>query len=294
MNIYTISNNFSSKGATISRKKVHDYEIISIEVGEYGRGRREDSIIVDEKLIDKKEITFSVIENAHDCKSFSYKDGIGIYHSNFENEEPSIEKFSEEGFRNELKKYPGYVPLKKEKKIVSPIEIGEYCDGIVRKENGKDICDRYATIEYYIQMEKQIIEKADLGATKSGKPKLFPEKKKDENQVLVVFKTGIGYRGHNKHCGDLAPGHTYEEDFSSEKWLPFPGKILATGEIAQGAAGRMGSGSQIIALLKVGDIVSICLSGRMYGRPNIHHVWVKNVDEIIIMTPDDRMATDAF
>ena len=86
---------------------------------------------------------------------------------------------------------------------------------------------------------------ANIGETKSGKPKIFQTLgSTDHTQAICVFETPIGFRGGNSHTGARADDWTEE----SPKFLPFPAKILASGEIAQGTAGAMGSGQQHIAL----------------------------------------------
>lgn len=56
------------------------------------------------------------------------------------------------------------------------------------------------------------------------------------------------------------------------KYADFPGKILVQGQIAQGDAGRMGSGSQYIALLNPYDVVRVKYSGRLYGAPSTDYL----------------------
>src|SRR5690606_38823678 len=48
---------------------------------------------------------------------------------------------------------------------------------------------------------------------------------------------------------------------------PFPGEVLCEGIIAQGAAGRMGSGSQLVAVMPANVVFRTGYSGRLYGEP---------------------------
>jgi len=52
---------------------------------------------------------------------------------------------------------------------------------------------------------------------------------------------------------------------------PFPGQVLVRGTIAQGAAGRMGCGEQIIAVIPAGKVFRTAYSGRLYGTPSAHY-----------------------
>jgi len=100
---------------------------------------------------------------------------------------------------------------------------------------------------------------ASIGKTRSGRPKLIARPEPNTNDaVIVVLRTPIGFRGNNKHCGKT------EQD-------PFPGNVLTRGIIAQGAAGRMGSGDQLIALVPKGKVWSIHIGGRRYGAPHTYY-----------------------
>src|SRR5690606_19703593 len=127
---------------------------------------------------------------------------------------------------------------------------------------------------------------ATIGTTKARRPKLFQVESVDTLEKCVcVLRTMIGYRGSNSHTGDLKeeywiPGRVWREDitnllgyeklkFSKDEAIsiakrldftwdfvferdaefrPFPGEILCEGVIAQGDAGRMGSGEQLVAV----------------------------------------------
>ena len=116
--------------------------------------------------------------------------------------------------------------------------------------------------------ERVSIFHCTLGETKSGKPKIIQTLgSTDHNQALVVLKTPIGFRGGNSHTGGRADDWTEE----NPKYLPFPAKILASGQIAQGTAGAMGSGSQYVAIVPAKTIFRTRISGRLYGAEGTHY-----------------------
>lgn len=90
----------------------------------------------------------------------------------------------------------------------------------------------------------------------------------DNSHAIVVFRTGIGYRGGNRHE------------------FPQGCQTLARGVIAQGAAGRMGSGEQYIVLLPKNARVLVKRSGRLYGSPPAHYVWFDG-QKMHVATPDE-------
>ena len=74
---------------------------------------------------------------------------------------------------------------------------------------------------------------------------------------------------------------------------PFPGKILAEGVVAQGAAGRMGSGRQLVAVLDKGAIVTVTYQGRRYGSPKLRfYFW--NGENLVTATQEEREIADLF
>jgi len=75
-----------------------------------------------------------------------------------------------------------------------------------------------------------------------------------EDEYLVVLLGWIGFRGSN------ALTDSEGEALGREV-------VLAEGRIAQGAAGRMGSGSQWLLKVKPGDLLRYQVSGRLYGEP---------------------------
>lgn len=161
------------------------------------------------------------------------------------------------------------------------------------------------------------ISAAQIGQSHSGKPKLFAADTPDcTEKAIVVFRTDIGFRGGNDHTGDLTgwrcanylcgkaedelpmpetcPG-CGKKKASNEMWgkgmmnryAEFPGEILITGIIAQGGAGRMGSGSQLIALIPRGVVFRTSYTGRLYGNPAAHYMEFDG-KTIISMTRKER------
>ena len=135
---------------------------------------------------------------------------------------------------------------------------------------------------------------ASIGTTKAGKPKFFTAEKADSDEfVLAVMPTPIGFRGSNNHTGDRSGT---EKDYSGSdiiKFLPFPGEIIADGVIAQGTAGRAGSGTQVIAKIPKGQVFRTGYSGRLYGGPPAHY-YLWDCERVIAATWDERTAADLF
>ena len=125
---------------------------------------------------------------------------------------------------------------------------------------------------------------ATVGTTKSGKPKLFQAEDTDTtDRCICVFRTKIGFRGGNSHTGDRL----------GDEFLPFPGEVLCEGIIAQGAAGRMGSGKQLVAVIPAGIVFRTGYSGRLYGAPSSHY-YVYRDGQILSATWQEREVSDIF
>jgi len=76
-----------------------------------------------------------------------------------------------------------------------------------------------------------------------------------------------------------------------KEWAPFPGQVLVTGTIAQGDAGRAGSGTQMIAVVKKGEVFRTSYSGRLYGAPSAHY-YMFDGEKIRVATWEERQTTD--
>lgn len=74
---------------------------------------------------------------------------------------------------------------------------------------------------------------------------------------------------------------------------PFPGEILTTGIIAQGDAGRMGSGEQLVAVLPANKVFRTGYSGRLYGAPGAHY-YIFRDGQILSATWNEREVSDIF
>lgn len=74
---------------------------------------------------------------------------------------------------------------------------------------------------------------------------------------------------------------------------PFPGEIICTGIIAQGAAGRAGSGEQLVAVLPANTVFRTGYSGRLYGSPSAHYYIFRN-GQVLSATWKEREVLDVF
>lgn len=85
-------------------------------------------------------------------------------------------------------------------------------------------------------------------------------------------------------------GREYEWDVIFERKLefhPFPGEIICTGIIAQGDAGRAGSGEQLVAILPADTVFRTGYGGRLYGKPAAHY-YVFRDGELLSATWEER------
>lgn len=124
---------------------------------------------------------------------------------------------------------------------------------------------------------------AEIGTTKKGTPKLFARESSGNSVAVVVFRTGIGFRGNNSHTGDS----------TVDGFSPFPGEILVNGVIAQGDAGRMGCGEQLVAIIPRKVVFRTAYSGRLYGQPSEHYYRFDG-DKITVLTKEEREIAEAF
>ena len=156
-----------------------------------------------------------------------------------------------------------------------------------------------------------VIYTADVGTSRAGRPKLFVPGSGTDDKAIVVLRSKIGFRGGNEHTGDRT-GHWKcqwceiegkEEDIFTipekcpkcgaltlKKLLPFPGEILVSGVIAQGDAGRMGFGNQIVAVVPRGVWFRLGMTGRLYGRPRAYY-YMFDGSKVIAMTWEERVLT---
>ena len=143
-----------------------------------------------------------------------------------------------------------------------------------------------------------------------------PNASPTSEKAIIVFRTPIGFRGGNAHTGDIdgwecdghgcnasGPEHPLPETCPAcgaekakrvlwrhgitTRFADFPGEVLISGTIADGMAGRMGSGTQMVALVPAGVVFRTHYSGRMYGEPSSHYMEFTG-DKIISMTYKER------
>ena len=142
------------------------------------------------------------------------------------------------------------------------------------------------------------ISSAEVGTTKAGKPKLYAragEGVDADDSIICVFRTHIGFRGGNSHTGDRTGGEVEKDAYGDERiaFLDFPGEVLVSGHIAQGTAGRMGGGQQLVATMSKGVVFRTGYSGRLYGAPAAHY-YLWNGEQLLAMTWDERVSSDIF
>ena len=77
------------------------------------------------------------------------------------------------------------------------------------------------------------------------------------------------------------------------KFYQFPGEILSEGIIAQGDAGRMGSGEQLVSVIPAGIVFRTAYSGRLYGHPEEHFYIYRN-GQVISATREEREISSIF
>lgn len=134
---------------------------------------------------------------------------------------------------------------------------------------------------------------ASIAETRSGRKKLIAaDSPNTQDAAIVVFRTKPGYRGGCVHTGDIVAVEEDEDAFSPSRYLsfkfaPLPGEVLCEGYTAQGDAGRMGGGPQIVLLLPRGEVVRVNRSGRLYGDPPSRY-FVFDGDRLLVATWDER------
>ena len=91
-------------------------------------------------------------------------------------------------------------------------------------------------------------------------------------------------------------GREYEWDIIFDRKIefhPFPGEVLCKGIIAQGDAGRAGSGEQLVAILPADTVFRTGYSGRLYGAPEAHYYIYRN-GQVMSATWEEREASEVF
>lgn len=160
---------------------------------------------------------------------------------------------------------------------------------------------------------------AEVGQTKAGKPKLLSrDNPGNDDRCVAVLRTHIGYRGGSAHTGDRAGwkcgsygcdatgteaeapetcpkcGASGYSGAPKRQFAAWPGENLVKGAIAQGDAGRMGGGEQLVSLIPAGTVFRTAYSGRLYGGPSAHY-YVFTGDRVVGgLTWEERAASDVF
>lgn len=133
------------------------------------------------------------------------------------------------------------------------------------------------------------IDFASIGITKSGTPKLYQALVPDVvDTCLVVARAHIGFRGSNSFTGDRLNPTDPKVGFQE-----FPGSIICQGQIAQGHAGNMGSGQQLVFTCPQKQVWRIGYGGRLYGAPAAHYFYY-NGQSLECMTWEERCAAEAW
>jgi hypothetical protein len=165
-----------------------------------------------------------------------------------------------------------------------------------------------------------------LGKSRSDKWRVFAEGENvetTEEEVLCLFRTKYGRDGHNHHTGDRAGWKCSTPEcpnWGTEKIPPdlctycgmlnvedglirygpriifadFPGRILAKGVRAAGAAGRMGSGEELLAVMPRGVVFRTNCTGHLEGTSRRAHYYMWTGKELLSAAWDERIAGDLF
>jgi hypothetical protein len=93
-----------------------------------------------------------------------------------------------------------------------------------------------------------------------------------KSEILKNPETHEIYANHRETFPD-APSSASIEDFvenyaKAEVEGNLPGNVIASGEIAQGAAGRAGGGEQFVVVMPKDTTWAIKMRGRLYGKPS--------------------------
>lgn len=157
---------------------------------------------------------------------------------------------------------------------------------------------------------------AEVGQTRAGKPKFFvKDGASSDDRIIVVLRTKIGFRGGNDHTGDRVGwkcpkcnatgnnvttpeacpecGATGDWNAPKPTFGKFPGEIIARGRIAEGAAGRMGDGEQLVAVVPKNTVFRTAYTGRLYGAPSSHYYKWDGL-KVISATWNERVTADLF
>lgn len=134
--------------------------------------------------------------------------------------------------------------------------------------------EEYWTLVWYASLPPEV-----------PKQKKYTKEEVKKYAPLVCKHEGVDYS---------APTCRWDEYFDRKiDFLPFPGEIICTGIIAQGAAGNMGSGRQLVAIMPANTVFRTSYSGRLYGAPAAHY-YIFRDGEILSATWQERVISDIF
>ena len=171
---------------------------------------------------------------------------------------------------------------------------GATIPAIIVGEEGRGRSRGVLPVQLFPEQEAEWKEKGEtivsfgsLTTTRSGKPKLIALKTdSDSEHALCVFRTKIGFRGSNYHTGERkAEGEGFED---------FPGETIVSGVIAEGDAGRMGAGQQLIAVMPKNVVFRTAYTGRLYGNPFEHYYMFDGEKIIGGLTAEERDLSEIF
>lgn len=120
-----------------------------------------------------------------------------------------------------------------------------------------------------VEGDRRVLRYARIAETRSGAPKLVasPAPSGPAGYCIVYLPLSFGFRGGNNYTGDALaelPSGGYE--FATSPWIP-----LAIGKVADGIAGRMGGGRQMVALLPRGVVGRTAMTGRRAPDPEYYY-----------------------
>ncbi|MBC7109074.1 MAG: hypothetical protein H5T41_09895 [Methanomassiliicoccales archaeon] len=127
---------------------------------------------------------------------------------------------------------------------------------------------RKESLKKWKKDKKVEIHYTRLSETRTHRPKIVETKNSensDEDHVILVLRSPIGFRGSNEH--------KFERRVT----------CLVEGVIAQGEAGRMGSGRQYVVVSPVPNKIKVSISGRRYGKPH-GYIYTISREGVSVMT----------
>jgi len=118
------------------------------------------------------------------------------------------------------------------------------------------------------------VEHVELSSTRSGRPALVETSGSEaDDEVVLVILGWIGFRGSNAL-------EVIDPD------LKLDACIAVSGTIAQGDAGRMGSGGQWVVKVPVDTRLRFRVGGRLYGAPSRYIIDVATKSHVICVSED--------